>query len=171
MPNGDDTFITEGDTLLVTGNVNAETGHVRGVSGSLLWKPTRGIELYSTISFQSGEAEDEEGNVSPLGHIPPTYGVTRLSLDYKKHLINVLWQYNLRKDIEDFGGSVDNPDLATPEGSPAWQTLSVQTHWQLTRKLRLTAAMNNILDVHYRPFSSGISAAGRHIVLSLKYSN
>ena len=171
LPNGDNTFITQGDTLLVTGNVNAEAGHVRGVSGTLMWNPIRGMELFSSISMQKGEAEDEAGNKSPLGHIPPTYGVTKLSFDYKDHLINILWQYNFHKDIEDFGGSVDNPDLATPDGSPGWQTLSIQTHWKITKKIMLSASMNNIFDLHYRPFSSGISAPGRHMVFSLKYTN
>ncbi|NNE25515.1 MAG: TonB-dependent receptor [Saprospiraceae bacterium] len=171
LPNGDNAFVTAGDTLLVTGNVNAETGHVRGISGTIMWTPATNFEVYSTLSVQKGEAKDEDGNTSPLGHIPPTYGITKLSYNYKKHSINLLWQYNFHKDIEDFGGSVDNPDLATPDGSPGWQTLSLQTHWQLTKKLHLTAAMNNIFDLHYRPFASGISAAGRHIVLSLKYSN
>jgi len=78
-------------------------------------------------------------------------------------------RYNGWKNIEDYGGSVDNPELATADGSPSFAVLSTGLDWQINESWSLTAGINNILDTHYRAFSSGVSGAGRHIHAALSY--
>jgi len=52
--------------------------------------------------------------------------------------------------------------------SPAWYTLNFKAGYQLTGRLFLTAGVENITDRRYRPYSSGIAAAGRNFILSLR---
>ena len=71
--------------------------------------------------------------------------------------------------IEDFGGSVDNPDLATLDGSPSYLIFGLNSKYSVNKNWRLDLGINNITDRHYRSFSSGVSAAGRHIFISIQY--
>jgi hemoglobin/transferrin/lactoferrin receptor protein len=54
--------------------------------------------------------------------------------------------------------------------SPSWYTLNFRSQYQLTPTTTLTASLENITDQRYRTYSSGITAAGRNFILSLKYS-
>ena len=57
---------------------------------------------------------------------------------------------------------------ASKDGSPRWYTLNLRTSYMINKKLVLAAALENISDVHYRPYSSGISAPGRNLIISLQ---
>lgn len=169
LPDGSRYFITQGDSLLVTANRNAESGSIKGVSVQMDLYPSKNLEIRLQFNAQTGESKDEEGMISPLGHIPPSFGHARI--EYKKENIKarVMLRYNGWKNIEDYGGSVDNPELATADGSPSFAVLSTGLDWQINESWSLTAGINNILDTHYRAFSSGVSGAGRHIHAALSY--
>ncbi len=82
----------------------------------------------------------------------------------------------------DRGGSSDNIDQGYShyeldeddnlvliwDGSLAWTTYNLYTSWQLSKKYTLNFAIENITDIHYRPFSSGVSAAGRNFIITLR---
>jgi hemoglobin/transferrin/lactoferrin receptor protein len=53
---------------------------------------------------------------------------------------------------------------------PAWQIWNINTNYQPTKKLNLSIQIENIADLNYRYFASGISALGRNYVVSCKYS-
>ena len=169
LPDGSSVYINRGDTLNVTGNVNANSGNIRGISVQLEADITSQFRFRSNINFQKGESKNSEGEVSPLGHIPPTFGNSSLSYNTKKLDVQFNWQFNLWKNIEDFGGSVDNPDQATVDGSPAWHNIGVNAQYRLSDSITLSGGVDNILDVHYRPFASGLSAPGRHVVLAVRF--
>ncbi|NNE14154.1 MAG: TonB-dependent receptor [Saprospiraceae bacterium] len=171
LPNGSSQFISRTDTLLVTGNINAASGNIKGFSAEVAFNITNNIKGGSQINFQQGESKDEDGNISPLAHIPPTFGNAYINCDYKIFQVSLLWKYNAWKRIEDFGGSVDNPDLATIDGSPSWHTFNINSLFKIQRNVDLGLSLNNIFDIHYRPFSSGLSAPGRHVVFSIRYKS
>ena len=54
--------------------------------------------------------------------------------------------------------------------SPSWYTLNLRTQYQLTESTSITAALENITDQRYLTYSSGITAPGRNLIMSLKYS-
>jgi len=61
----------------------------------------------------------------------------------------------------------------TPEqyaGSPAWNELSYLLQYRWNENTVMRAALENIFDVHYREFASGISAPGRNFKIGLNYS-
>ncbi|MFN8240047.1 MAG: TonB-dependent receptor [Bacteroidales bacterium] len=53
--------------------------------------------------------------------------------------------------------------------SPGWYTLNLRTSIELPWSVTINAAIENILDCRYRPYSSGIVAPGRSLVVSLRY--
>jgi hemoglobin/transferrin/lactoferrin receptor protein len=63
----------------------------------------------------------------------------------------------------------DNFQYANSNGLPAWYTLNGQMGCFVDSKKRihLNAGIENILDINYRTFSSGISAPGRNFKLGI----
>ena len=54
--------------------------------------------------------------------------------------------------------------------SPSWYTLNFRTQNQISDATTITAGLENMTDQRYKTYSSGIAAAGRNFILSLKYS-
>ena len=54
------------------------------------------------------------------------------------------------------------------DGTLAWTTYNVYTSWQMNKKYSLNLSLENILNTHYRPFSSGVSAAGRNFIVTFR---
>jgi len=169
LPDGSTRYFTQGDTLLVTANTNANQGIIQGLSAYADIKINKKFQLYTSINVQQGEAKDQDNSIMPLGHIPPTFGRSSLKYDADWWQVSFDWRYNGWKRIEDFGGSVDNPDQATEDGSPAWNLFGINAQFKLKEMIQLQLGVDNLLDTHYRPFSSGLSAPGRHVVIALRY--
>ena len=53
-------------------------------------------------------------------------------------------------------------------GSLAWMTYNFYGDYHLTEKFSINFAVENIFDLHYRPFSSGVSAAGRNFIIGIR---
>ena len=58
-----------------------------------------------------------------------------------------------------------NP-LETP--IPAWFTINIYTSYKLSQKFSVYLAVDNLLDWHYRSYSSGVSAPGQNIIIALR---
>lgn len=52
--------------------------------------------------------------------------------------------------------------------APRWYTLNLYTEYQIAKNWKTTAALENITDQRYRPYSSGISGPGRNFIVALK---
>ena len=176
LPDGSTSFVSRQDTLKVTANVNAESGRIRGLSFSASAQLLSQLQFEGGLSIQHGTAESTAGIKRPLGHIPPTYGRCSLTYTMNKLALTANYQFNAWKSIEDYGGSVDNPDLGAIDrdgnevGAPAWQSFGVSAQVDIGKEWTLNIAGENLLDRHYRPFASGVSGAGRHLVLAMRYS-
>lgn len=114
---------------------------------------------------------EDAGSKTPLDHIPPSYGKVSIQWQQKKWRTEAFSLYNGWKRLADYRlNAEDNESGATPDGMPAWYTLNVRVSYQLTSSLTLQAAAENILDANYRTFASGVSAAGRSFIVTLRGS-
>ena len=131
----------------------------------------------------------------PAAHIPPLYGNTALTFLGKKFKVSAAVRYQGKKTLSEYsvanvfydldgqlqvekGGTEDNPELGytyknvdgnlTPVGTLAWTTFNLYTSWQLSDRYTVNLAVENITDLHYRQFASGLSAPGRNFILSLR---
>jgi hemoglobin/transferrin/lactoferrin receptor protein len=50
---------------------------------------------------------------------------------------------------------------------PAWYTANVRLSYTTDKGIRAQLALENLTDVRYRPYSSGVSGAGRNWVCAL----
>ena len=53
-------------------------------------------------------------------------------------------------------------------GSLAWMTYNFYGDYKISDKFSINFGVENILDIHYRPFSSGVSAAGRNFIIGIR---
>lgn len=164
--NDEDSLDYDGETLKIQTNVNANEAIIYGTSFSLEAKLNKEFTLKSTFNYTVGE------NTTfgvPLGHIPPFYGRTDLIVHSDPLTVAVYAKYNGWKWIEQYSPfGEDNEDQATVKGTPAWQTFNIRVAMQLSKSFTLQAALENMLDIHYRPFASGVSAPGRNLVLTFR---
>ena len=166
LPDGS-TFILDGlDSIFTFGNINADQAKVFGFSVNIDQKIFEKLRYNGSINFTKGIALSENTE-RPLSHIPPIFGKTGLAWSYEDFNIEGVVRYNFKKKLEDFGDSTDNPEQATPEGSLAWQTYNLYLSYPYFKWLSLSMGVENILNTHYRPFSSGVSAPGRNFIITL----
>ncbi|MFM2015561.1 MAG: hypothetical protein RIQ51_1051 [Bacteroidota bacterium] len=130
--------------------------------------------LAATYSYTKGRYTNKDLNgvnaEKPLDHIPPTYGRVGLKHNVKKMTYELFTVFNGWKHIEDYNlNGEDNEIYATKDGMPGWQIWNINTSYQPTKKLNLSFQIENIADLNYRYFASGISALGRNYVVQAKY--
>lgn len=167
---GQDSISVDGSTELsqVLANTNNGFGYISGLSINLKAAISKHLLIRSTFNYTYGIVADTR---EPLAHIPPIYGRTSLDYTYKKWQTSIWSQYQGWKRLNTYSsGSVDNLNEATSFGTPAWFTLNWTNSWQLNESFALQFAVENILDSHYRPFGSGVSAGGRNFTVGVRGS-
>lgn len=164
--NGNDSILYEGEMRKIQANQNFDEGLIYGVSGGVNFNFNKNIKLNSTINYTVGRITSTN---EPLAHIPPLFGKTNLIIELPKWDFEFYSIYNGWKRIEDYDqNGNDNDDEATIDGTPSWFTLNMRASYQFNSKLSVQAGVQNIMDIHYKTFSSGISAMGRSFNLSAK---
>lgn len=168
LADGSLTIYYDGSFDSIQSNINTGEAFIHGISGSILANITEDIQLKTTANYVYGHNISRK---SPLAHIPPLYGMTSLNYKWKnKGKFELVTRFNGWKHVRQYADdSSDNFDKATPDGTPPWYTLNFYSAFNVgkSRHFKINFGIENILDHHYRPFSSGISAAGRNFMLGL----
>lgn len=168
--NGQSSIFYDGQISKVSTSTNANKAFIYGLHGQLNAKLCSSLSVKSTINYTYGRIKGPTSN-TPLDHIPPLFGQTGLQLQLKKFKADFFAQYNGWKRLENYSSSgEDNLQYATIDGTPSWCVFNLRTAYQLNKKLQVQAALENITDQNYRMFASGISSAGRNLVLTLRGS-
>jgi len=166
--NGNDSLLFNGEMCAVQANTNLGNAYIYGCQASLLSQITSSFSVKSNLSYTYGRVKEKMDEV-PLDHIPPLFGSTDFRLDIKKFRADFIVNYSGWKRLNDYSISgEDNFEYATAEGNPAWYTLNLMSAYQINNYINLQIGVENILDIHYRMFASGVSAPGRNFVFSVK---
>jgi hemoglobin/transferrin/lactoferrin receptor protein len=174
--NGQDSIVYDGVLSQVQAIQNAAFAKVWGFQTDFELMLPRGFMLTSRFSYQKGTEELDDGTTSPLRHAAPWFGVSRLSYRYKKFRVSLYAHYS---------GEVAYKNLADEERgkpyiyaqdengnpySPAWYTLNLGAHYRLSKSISFNVELENITDRRYRPYSSGLVAAGINLVGAVRVS-
>lgn len=169
--NGQDSIIYDGVKSAVYANQNKNKANILGVSMSIKAQITEGVVAYATYNYTKGRIKNSDGTDSPLDHIAPAFG--RLGVQYysKNHFqAEIFTNYSAWKRLEDYSNSgEDNLVYATPQGMPSWWTLNIRMGYAITDNVKLQCGMDNIFDVNYRVFASGIHGTGRNLFVTARY--
>ncbi|MCU0447011.1 MAG: TonB-dependent receptor [Microscillaceae bacterium] len=167
--NGQSNILYGGVQSQVIANVNADRAYLYGLNVGLSADITPEFSINSTLNYTYARIRRASGD-TPLDHIPPVFGKTSFNLNLKKFRTEFFLLYNGWKRLKDYNlVGEDNIQYALPDyGSPAWTTLNLRTAYQFNQSIQFQVALENILDQNYRVFASGISGAGRNLLITLR---
>ena len=175
--NGQDSIVFNGVKSRVEALQNVAKATVWGFQASAEYYFTPEFSLQTHANWISGkETDDVKNEQVPLRHAPPFYGSTLVRYSWKKIFVEASAQYN---------SEIKNADLAPSEQaktdiyakdangnpySPGWYIVNLKTSYQLIKNLQVNLGWENITNQRYRPYSSGIVAAGSNFIISLRAS-
>ena len=168
--NGQSKIIYQGVLSDVYATQNKAKAIVYGFNVNGRIRIMENTDIAGTYTYTKGTYNDGVKEM-PLDHIPPSYG--RIGIKHTNDIWNaeVFSVFNGWKHIEDYNlNGEDNEIYATKDGMPGWMTLNFASYYTPTKKLSVGFQIENIADLNYRYFASGISAAGRNYILSCRYS-
>ena len=163
--NNQDSIVYDGTLSRVQTLTNTGKANVYGFSNQISYFISKKIIFINTISYNYS---NDIINKKPLRHSPPLFG--KFEISYKTKNIELIYNliYNGKKSIENFADSELNKlYLYTEEGSPSWKTHNISFIYNINYFIKANFSVENIFDLHYRTYSSGISAPGRNFNFGL----
>jgi hemoglobin/transferrin/lactoferrin receptor protein len=167
--NGSSEVLYDGQMTPVFANQNKRRATLTGFSSVLNSTLNQNFSVSASYNFTRGVITSEDDK--PLDHIPPAFG--RFDVKYKKSKFesSVFVNFNGWKRLEDyFPNGEDNEVYATAEGMPSWYTINLRAGYQVNTYLALQLGVDNLLDLQYRTFASGINSPGRNIFGTIRVS-
>ena len=174
--NGSSTLMYQGELSNVQAIQNAAYALSYGFQGSFQIDFLPNLQWKTTATLNKGYEELDNGTKAPLRHSPPFFGTSHLVFKIQKFTVDFSVDYNSKIEAEDLAPSeVEKPYMyaLTTDGKPyqpEWYTLHLKTQWAINKIFTANFGIENLTDQLYRPYSSGISAAGRNFIGSLKIS-
>ncbi|MGB3587373.1 MAG: TonB-dependent receptor [Tunicatimonas sp.] len=166
--NNQDSIVYDGVLSNVQAITNTGRAYVWGYSFQLAGSLSNHWKL--RITFADNIGQDTEENV-PLRHVTPWFGRTALTYKKNKWRGEFFVRYNGPVAWKDLAPTEQNkPQIYTEDGSLAWYTLNLIGSYEIFSGFTLQAGVENMLDKHYRPYSSGISAPGINVIVALRGS-
>lgn len=167
--NGNDSIIIDGTKKLVVALTNSGNAKILGIISTIKHELNSHLALESFFTYTWGEEISGE----PLRHVPPTFG--KFNLIYRKAAFTGRFyiDYNFRKEADEIPLSerTSKPHLFAFDGStPGWYTLNISGAYRFKKGFITRIFAENLLDLNYRTYSSGISAQGRNFSFSLSKS-
>ncbi|MBR9919987.1 MAG: TonB-dependent receptor [Bacteroidetes bacterium] len=172
--NGQDSIIYDGELSQVQAIQNAAVARVYGVQAGLEVKLPAGFEFRADYNFQRGEEELDDGSLSPSRHAAPWFGVASIGYTHNDLQLRFYAEANGERSFEDMPfGEIGKTEIyaADADGNPyapGWYTLNFKARYRVSEQFSVSAALENITDQRYRPYSSGISAPGRNFILAIR---
>lgn len=173
--NGQDSIVYKGEQSQVLALQNAAWARVWGLQVQADATLPFGFGFRTFLNWQKGKEQLDDGSTSALRHAAPFFGTAALSYCHKALHVEA---------YADFQGHRKYEDLAEEERGkteiyaldeqghpyvPAWLTLNVKGSYNFGHGLMLHLGLENITNLRYRPYSSGISAAGRNFMAAVSY--
>ena len=166
--NGKSTIMYQGVLSDVYATQNKAKANLFGFNVNGRLRLIQNTELNATYTFTKGTYNDGSKEM-PLDHIPPAYGRFGIKHIDKKWNAEFYSVFNSWKKIADYNlNGEDNEIYATKDGMPSWMTFNLLTQYNPTKDLTIGLGVENITDLNYRYFASGISAVGRNYILTCK---
>ena len=166
--NGLDSIMYDGSLSQVQTLKNSGKAYVFGFSYMINYKINNNLNLKSSVSFN--QSKDLLTKL-PLRHSSPIFGQSSINFTKRNIKVSYYINYNGKKDISNFSPSELNKlYLYTKDGSPAWLTNNISFIYNINYLAKINFSCENIFDIHYRSYSSGISAPGRNFNIGLNMS-
>jgi len=163
--NNESQLFIDGEYATIQRNENLGNAIIKGARFEINAQILKNLNFHGVANFTKGTRLISQ---APISHIPPMFGRTSIEFYKKDWSIEGFVLFNGVKNIEDYGpGGTDNPQEALLAGTPSWWTLNIESHFEIYKNIRAQVGLTNLLDMHYKTFSSGISAPGRGAFIAI----
>jgi len=180
---GRDYYMGEGNKILydeelvqTMANFNLGNSNVYGGNFDLKARVLDNILINGSITYTKGSTLKD---MLPMPSIPPLFGSIKLKLMSEKSQYQLSYRFSSSKDASSYsiGGEdgldetpliVDSNGNIQYVGMPAWGVFQLSSLFKTTilkRPIDFKIILDNIFDIHYREFASGISSPGRSLNL------
>ena len=165
------------DEVKTMANVNAGKAYIYGLSFDAETPILKNLFFKSNITYTKGGSVQKH---NPLPSISPLFGSLYLKWISSNIKMQLSYKFSQSKSPEDysFGGEdglEETPlisfkdDILKYYGMPSWGIFKFSSSCKLSSNLKTTLILDNIFDIHYREFASGISSPGRNLNLVLEH--
>ncbi len=170
--NGLDSIIYEGEMSRVQAIQNAAFAYVYGVQVGIDYQIYPTLHFKARLNYQYGEEEMDNGDRSRLRHAAPLFGLVSLVYHENKFRFEFFVMHN---------GAISAADLPISEQAkpaiyakdenglpyaPSWTTVNMRMSYEISPAFHITCSLENMTNQRYRPYSSGLTAAGRNFIIS-----
>lgn len=162
------TIIYGGQEVITFSNNNLGDRYILGTSFDGNINFTKNISLKGNINIIEALKNEQYG---PLPSISPIFGNSELTFKKESWFASLRYQFSGKKNPEDYSlggedGLDETPVISYAEniyaGTPKWSELSLLAQYQWSKKIYVRFGIDNIFDIHYKNFGSGISSPGRN---------
>ena len=164
--NGQQQILFDGVLSQVQAEVNAGRAYIFGFSANLTADLGNNFSMKGTVTYTEGEDTIDQ---IPLRHVVPVFGELSFRYDNEIFKAEVFSRFSGGIAFEDLAPSEQNKThLYTSDGALPWSTLNLRTSLSVNEMFDINLTLENILDTHYRPYSSGISAPGFNAIVAFR---
>lgn len=173
--NGQDFIDYQGELSRVQAIQNGGEANIYGLEIGLNYRINNHFNIVGHYNITKGEQTELDGNEIPVRHVAPAFG--DIHFNYKKDKVNLslFAQFNGQLDNEDISPTLQSrPELFATDAngnsfSPSWYTINMRSQYQINDAVSFNVILENMTDQRYRTYSSGISAAGRNLIVGARY--
>jgi hemoglobin/transferrin/lactoferrin receptor protein len=166
---GKDSILYDGSLSEVLANQNKGRAYIFGFSSGIKSQCTEHLLLSFNMAYTYGRIKTDSSDV-PLDHISPFMMKLKLNYTNKKFSSEFAINYSAQKKLKDYYlNGEDNEQYATPDGMPAWFTVNLRASYKIHKLITFQAGVDNVFDIQYRTFASGINAPGRNVFAALRF--
>ncbi len=166
--NGQSSITYGGFPSNVVSSQNAQKAYILGYSASIRADLSKNFILTAAYNDTRGRVRTTPYE-TPLDHIPPAFGRIGIQFNTVKFRSELFSNFNGWKQIEEYSSSgEDNAQYAPAKGMPSWYTINLRLSYEISKTFMLQAGVDNLMDLQYRQFASGINSSGRNIFGTLR---
>jgi hemoglobin/transferrin/lactoferrin receptor protein len=172
--NGKSELLYDGELSKLFSIQNAAFAEVKGIQAGFELALSRQLLLSSNYNWQKGVEELDDKSTSPSRHAAPAFGASKLRLHGKKGTLELSAQYSAAMPFEKMPQEeIAKPALYATDAqgnpySPSWMIINLAARIPITSGIQINAGIENIGNLQYRGYSSGIVNPGRNFQVSVK---
>ncbi len=173
--NGKDSIMYEGVRSRVQALQNVAQATVWGVQAGFQYDFAKNLSWIVRGNYIDGRETDDNNNRQVrLRHAPPFYGNSSIRYASGDIALEVNGQFNGEISAANLAPSEQSKpfiyaqDVMGRPYSPGWYTINYKSTYKATKHVQVSFGIENVTNRRYRPYASGIVAAGRNFIFSLK---
>ena len=172
-----ETILYNGEEVTTISNKNLGNRFIYGGSLDVQLALSPNMELSGSANYTKASNNSRYG---PLPSISPLFGNLQLNYETADWQLSARLDFSGKKNPSDYSWRGEDGLDETPEinsnaeniteqyaGTPAWTDFQILSQYDVNDRINLRVGIENIFDVHYRSFASGISAPGRNFRVGL----